>query len=337
MASSTLRFSQSIPWLTVSLGLAAAVTWVLGACYTIWLNPEMAFYREGHRVKQQWIAKLEREQGRKIAVVGGSSCATSIDARHMLNESQLPVVNLGLAAQMGAKVLTRYGLQALHPGDTLILNLEPWLLTTPLHLEPHGIQFCFAVGEPEVLRESAWVNWPSMWADLRPGSHHLCTLAGKLLLGRELYRYHSTDWRPGGWQEVDFRRSLAPVTPSPLKLSPDGQIFLAHIRDCCRKRGARVALTLPWLYFSSDVEIVARREHLRFLAQVSDFMPVLKEPSAGVHTAGSHFSDYVLHLTAEGARLRSAELAQRIAAWDCWTPEELRKAAEDLERASNIH
>ena len=153
MDSSTSLSKPRVPAFALWLLATALATWAAGALYTVRLNPELAFCRQGDRVKQAWIKKLEREQPYKIEVVGGSSCATTIIPEQMLAQYGLPVVNLGQGAGMGSKVLIRYGLETLRPGDTLIIAIEPGLLTVPLKFEPHGIQFCFAIGRPELLRE----------------------------------------------------------------------------------------------------------------------------------------------------------------------------------------
>jgi len=109
-----LSISHSKPPVTRNFLLVLAialVAWVAGAFYTLYLNPELAYDRHSLIVKKAWAEKLDREIANKIVVYGGSSCRTSIIGERMLREHDLAVLNLGLAAGMGAKLLTRYAFQ----------------------------------------------------------------------------------------------------------------------------------------------------------------------------------------------------------------------------------
>src|SRR5688572_19597514 len=141
MDSSTSHSNSRVPWIAVQLICMALAAWFLGALYTLRVNPEIAFYRHGHAIKMKWAQKLESNYTNKIVVFGGSSCTTSIDGARMVELHRLPVVNLGLHGGMGARILTLYGLAHVRSGDTLIVALEPDLLTQPIVSEPLGAQF----------------------------------------------------------------------------------------------------------------------------------------------------------------------------------------------------
>jgi hypothetical protein len=324
MALSISHFKSLVPWQAARLLVAALAVWAAGAFYTLRLNPELAFYREGHRLKQEWVQKMNREHASKVIFFGGSSCACSINARQMVEQDGLPAVNLGLAAGMGAKVLTLYSLQAARPGDLVVIALEPDLLAAPLELEPFGIQFAMAAGDRALVQATVGIDWPSALADLRPGSYHLCTLLGKLILREPLYRYTPSQWHESGWQEITTPRpfSSTPVLDS-LKLSDDGKAWLRFISDYCAAHHLRVALVLPWCYTSPSGAPALRSQYLGFLREIAEFIPLLKDPYLGVHTDRSIFSDSALHLTPAGATFRTSELAREIKAGKMWTREEL--------------
>jgi hypothetical protein len=63
------------------------------------------------------------------------------------------------------------------------------------------------------------------------------------------------------------------------------------------------------------------------LLEVSEFIPVLRDSRLGAYTVREHFSDTSLHLTEEGATLRSDEFAEQVKDWKVWTHEELRQLA----------
>lgn len=324
MASSTLH-SKPSPWpvWTLQLLAVAFATWALGAAYTLRVNPEIAFFRRADELKQQWSADLSREHTNKTVVFGGSSCLTSIMPERLLERHGLAVANEGLGAAMGARVLTRYAFDSLQTGDTLIVALEPDLLSGAVELEPLGVQFAFATGQPALLRGTSGVNWPSALVDLRPGGYHVFTLIGKILLRQPLYRYAPTEIEAGGWHHVAARRDLGtPGVPS-VKLSAAGREWLRMIRDECARRQVRVAVTMPWHFCVPENLRATRRANLRFLREVAEVLPVLREPSLGAHAVREHFADTNMHPTADAAALRTDEFAAALKAWSVWTVAEM--------------
>ena len=90
MPSSTLHFSAAVPWKAMRLLVVAVAAWVMGALYTVRMNPEIAFFRRCDQVKRLWAQKLDREYTNKIVFCGGSSCNTSLDGERMLNQDACP-------------------------------------------------------------------------------------------------------------------------------------------------------------------------------------------------------------------------------------------------------
>ena len=319
---------------TLQLLAVALATWAVGAFYTLRMNPEIALFHYAHQLKRQWSANLSREHTNKTVIFGGSSCLTSIQPRRLLEQHGLAVANEGLGAGMGARILTRYALGTLQAGDTLIVALEPDLLAGAVGLEPLGVQFAMATRQPGLLREPAGINWPSALIDLRPGSYHVFTLIGKILMRQPLYRYSAAEFDPGGWQNVAARRDLGTSGIPAARLSPAGREWLLMIREECSRRGVRVACAMPW-HFSSPGNLTAtRRANLRFLREMAEILPVLREPSLGAHSVREHFADTNLHPTAEGAALRTDELAAALKAWQLWSLPEMDAllASMDLEQ-----
>jgi hypothetical protein len=224
---------------------------------------------------------------------------------------------------MGAKVLTHYAQLALRSGDTLIVGLEPDLLAGPLEIQTLGAQFSLAIGKPELLRDPDWINWPSALLDLRPGGYHTFTLIGKLVLRKPLYVYNASELHRCGWHEVSRRVAIQSAKEAPTHLSKEGRSWLVGLREWCDQRNVRVAYALPWEYSAPEDLKRVQRCSLQFMRAVADTMPVLKDPSLGSDTNAEHFADTPFHPTAQGASLRSDELAREIKSWSTWTRDEL--------------
>ncbi|MBU6399967.1 MAG: hypothetical protein KGS61_06595 [Verrucomicrobia bacterium] len=301
----------------------ALLTWLASALYTVRWNPEIAFFRRADRLKQTWAEQLDRRFPHKVVVFGGSSCTVSIDGAGLLEHEQLPVLNLGLGAGMGAKVLTEYALQHTRPGDTVVMAMEPPLIAATLGVPALGVQFCYATGDTAVLRNLEGWSWPGTAMDLRPGGYHTFTLLGKLLLHQPLYRYRQSELQPGGWHRLELQRAFVPDEPTPLALVDEDRAWLAGLRDWCHRHEVRIAYSLPWAYAPAARAEAYRRRNAAFLLQVSRYLPVLKDPRLGVYTVRTGFADTEWHLIPAAAELRSKELAQQVRAWQCWSPAEL--------------
>ena len=314
--------ANSVPWWAVKLLGVAVSTWAVAALYTLQGNPEIAFYRRADVLKREWSRAIGPGQTSRIVVLGGSSCLTAIVPRRMLEQYQLPTLNLGLVAGMGAQILTRYGLDFVKPGDTLIVALEPGLLVRPPELEPLGVQFAVATGQTRLLSDGRRVDWVGALVSLRPGGYHVFTLLGKIILRQPLYRYAPSELKEGGWLEVAARRDLGNPGVGKLKLSPEGKELLATIHRECQRRGVRVAYSLPWQFCVPEDLTATQRENLLFIREVAAVIPVLREPSLGAHAVREHFADTLLHPIGTAAALRTDELAQAITSWSLWSPDQ---------------
>lgn len=328
MASSTSPSSRPAARPAWTLRLLAVALATLLACvaYSLRVNPEVLFFRVGDTAKQSWHRQLRAQHTNVVVIFGGSSCATSIDARSLRDRHGLAVLNAGLGAGMGARVLSRYALEWVRPGDTLLVALEPALLTGSVEFEPLGVQFALASGHRHLLSGDPAPSWPSLLLDLRPGGNHALAMFGKLVTGQPLYRYARSEWSEDGQHAVAARRPIVASPPIPHPLSPAGRQLLAGLRDTARARGLRIAYVLPWEYCPPERQAEYRRRNLAFLREVSEILPVLREPRLGVHPVLADFADTSVHPIPEAARQRSDELAASLRSWSLWTPPSLDAA-----------
>jgi hypothetical protein len=331
MPSFTLHSSQHVPWRALRLIGVAAVTWTLGAAYTLRLNPEIVFFRQAAALKLAWSRQIAQTNAIKTIVFGGSSCTFAINNGRLLSEHHLPAANLALGAGMGPRVLIRFALPEVRRGDTLIMAMEPGLLTTPFDDPALGVQFSLALGRPELVAPGDALVPPACRATvsellmLRPGSYHLFTLMAKVAGRQPLYRYQATEFEPSGWQQTAVRRRLQPAEGADLHLSADARRWLERLRDWCQEKGVRVAYSLPWAYTSPEDLVSFQKSNRQFLLEVAEFLPVLKDRRLGAHIVNEHFADTMWHLTEEGARLRTDELAKQIEDWEIWAVRELKE------------
>jgi hypothetical protein len=335
MDSSTSPSNSRFPARAAALLLAAAAVWGLSIVYTLHWNPEVRNWLDGATIKSRWAEKMTREHGSKILVYGGSSCAFSIDGERMLDRFGLPTVNFGRGADMGPTVLTESVLDYVRPGDTLIVAIEPGLLTQSFDVPALGVQFSYAMHHPEWVRHPRFgepgVNWFQALDALRPGGFHTFTLLGKIASGRPLFRYQPGDYHPSGWEQTEVRTKITGPSNYGTHLSGNARALLGGLRAWCAQRHVRVAYSLPWCYTPPDKVKSFQERNIAILLQVNEFIPVLKDAHLGADTNLEDFADTQFHLTRPAAALRTDELAGQIKNWDLWTVEELRQRETQLQ------
>lgn len=329
MASFISHFKNRTPRLAAGLVLLALGAWAGSAVYSTRYNPQTRFFVEQARLQDRWTRKMEREHGRKVIVTGGSSTMFSIIGEQMLGQHGLPTVNMGLSAGMGAQVIVCRVLPELRAGDTLVVAIEPDLLTGSLEPTMMAVQFSYAMGHPEWVTSPALDGVPlakgSAMLALRPDAHHVFTFAGKILSRRLLYRYQISETAPSGWSHTTVRFLLNSSNRQTDDLSADGRQFLHSLRRWCDEHQIRVVYSLPWKYSSKPAEEAFRRNNVQTLLQINEIIPVLKDPVLGTDTDPAHFADTGWHLNKEGSRLRTESLGRELTEWRVWQAGELRR------------
>ncbi|MCP5520623.1 MAG: hypothetical protein H7A46_03650 [Verrucomicrobiales bacterium] len=334
MRSSTLHFEPA-PRGTAGLLLTSVVIALLAcAGYTRWWNPEVRLYVHAVEVKEAWAEHLAQTFTNRTLVFGGSSTSFSIDPARMLDRDGLPVANYGLHAGMMTRFLTGFAAGSARPGDLLLMAMEPELLVVPSNGSDLAAQMGFALDQPEWIHASNVTGEPVHWVEnlisLRPGAYHCFTLLGKILLGKPLYRYSPTDFSESGWQRTRERREIASADHWSAHLTPDSRALLTALRQWGAARDVRVAYLLPWQYVPEAKAAGFQADNLRFLVEISDYLPVLADPRLGAYSVREQFADTPLHLTPEGAAIRSDELAALLKAGHFWTHDDLVRMQESF-------
>jgi hypothetical protein len=308
------------------------------AVYSLHFSAENVFFAGIARLQDDRARALERVHAHKVVVIGGSSTLFSIDGEQLLSQFRLPVVNMGLAAGLGAQVIVERVLEHVRAGDTLILALEPNLLADYVEPTDQGIQLSLVLHHPE------WVSAPvlggtsvstlSVLLALRPGGYRAFTILGKLLTGRPIFRYLLTDASPGGLMHTKVRQPL-PVFPEHApRPSQEGRRLLAALRDWSLLHGVRIAYSLPWSYMPEPLRMKAQLENAQVLLDITEYMPVLHDPLLGADSEAGHFADTIWHLDEIGSALRTAELGREIRDWQTWQPQQLREVIGELSAKS---
>jgi hypothetical protein len=313
------------------LGLVAFLAWATAAFYSLRLNPEVLFYRGLSEIQQAWADRLRTATATQFILVGGSSALFSVMPERAWEKDRVPLVNFGLAAGTGPQVMVLRGLGQARARDTLLVGIEPGLLTEDGAPAGLGIQYAFAMGHPKWICDP-WLDIPAMsWGSailaLRPGAYHMVTLGGKLLMHRPLYRYGIQDVSQGGWIRTakrDFDDNPPGHGPS---LSAWSTRFLQSLARLAGEKGVRLMYVLPWAYCPLGQAEKFRQENAAFLLQISNFMPVLRDDRLGAIHDKDLFADSSWHLNLEGSRLRTDVLAAQLLEVRMWEKADLEQFA----------
>jgi len=81
-------------------------------------------YMEGIVIKH---AKVEKPRGPKLLLIGGSNLAFGVDSEFLGSELEVPVVNMGLHAGLGASFILKEMEDVVIEGDVIVLSFEYFL------------------------------------------------------------------------------------------------------------------------------------------------------------------------------------------------------------------
>jgi len=313
------------------VGAAAAGAWIGAACYSLYLNPELIFYRELSLVQRSWASELEKKTPTKIVVIGGSSTIFSLMPERAWEKYGVALVNFGLAAGMGPQVMLLRGMEQVQAGDTLLLSFEPGLLTEDGVVPSLGIQYAFSEKRPSWIGAPRLgfppMSWGSALLALRPGAYHLVTLAGRMASGRPAYRYSIQNAGRDGWVYAPARKFEENYPGFGPQLGPRwGPVFQA-LQSWARDGGIRLVYALPWAFCSSGQLQEFQRKNAQFLLLLEPYLPILHDPRLGALPDPPFFADSPQHLNREGSRMKTDDLCRRLMEGRMWTQAELKAFA----------
>ncbi len=295
-----------------ALLVALVCSYLLAVVYSLWINPEVRFWKAAYQRKLAWANQLSSSGMPKLVFIGGSSCTFQIDAGLLTAEGQ-PSVNMGMHAGMGSIAIAACGLSAAEPRDTIIWALEPGLLIKSPEITPLGYQVILSTGiifRSGLVRTAIGVlDWSKIPGALRPGIGNISAMLGKALARRPLYRYRILDIYPGGALSTEVRMKVEPFQPQPLHPNQESLMWLKVILDNSRDLGMNSHYLIPLLLFTEKEKTRAIKFNQDYLHKIELTLPVIHDSHSGVDTDDCMFADTSLHLTRDGMIFRTKELA----------------------------
>ena len=311
-----MHSNSKIPGLALALLFMGLISYMASAVYCTHGHAEVVFIRDALRIKQSWARQIGGEVRSRVVVCGGSSAAFGIVPSRIQGRIGRPVINMGLHAGLGPRLLASLAQRETKPGDTFVVAFEPPLLNRDWNHPALGIQLAMASGLDELVDRSGeggafGINL-SLYSALRPGAWHTLVLAGRLVARKPLGRYSSKDLSPDGWQQTTIRWNNPSLTGESWKLSKDSVEGLRSLVEWGKSHNIVVVYALPWAYGTKTDARLLRGNNLRLLREIAGIMPVITGSSLGAVSDPARFLDSEWHLDATGAESRSDELADAL-------------------------
>lgn len=284
------------------------VSYLLGAIYSLGINPEIRFWKEAYRQKIEWAKRLSLSEKPKMVFIGGSSTAFQIDAG-LLTSSGLPTVNMGMHAGMGTKANAAFGLQAVRPGDTVIWAFEKGRMAAPPEITDLGYQALLSTGllfQPGIESLAlGHIDWIQAIESLRPGLAHTASMIAKLIHGGYLYRYQTKLIREGGSITTDERRPVSKAEIKQMYPSDMTMEWIGMMSAALNSQDSSSAYLIPQEFYQPVDKEAGQMQNRVFLDELSQTLKIVNDSFLGVQTDAACFADTTSHLTEEARKERT--------------------------------
>ncbi len=256
----------------------------------------------------------------KIVIVGGSSVAFGIDSALIEKYTGMPVVNYGLYAALGTKIMLDLSRDAIGKGDIVLIAPELDAQTLSLYFNAETALQAMD-GSFGMMKHVSADNIPSM-------------LGGMWRLASEKYKYIKSGTKPapeGVYSRDSFNEfgdiiytreeNIMPlyydpnvmIEPSEKIVSPD---FMDHLNEYikqAKRKGAEVYFGFCPMNRLGLTEEVTEESLLRFSEYLSEELacPVIGDIRDFVYEGG-YFYDTNFHLNDSGVRLHSVNVTRML-------------------------
>ena len=269
------------------------------------------------------VDRLYETEGEKIVFIGGSSLAFGLDAKLLSETLGKPVINFGLYATLGTKVMMDYAKGAIGEGDIIVIAPEMNAQTWSLYFNA----------------EAMWQALDGNFDDFRHLSKddYSAMLGGFWKFASSKAKYFTQDiniegmgiYRASAFDEYgfitnhrdkDYNTMVGGSNPDMvIDFNTDiiSEEFIDYVNEFtayAESKGAKVYLgSCPMNEdaLSLDVTLKTIEDYVSYLNEVFD-CEVLGDPGNAIYTPG-YFFDSNFHLNSAGATLHTAQFAYALA------------------------
>jgi len=271
------------------------------------------------KIKTDRIASIEEP---KIVIIGGSSVPFGVDSKQMEEMLGMPVVNFGLYATLGTKLMLDLSREYINEGDIIVLAPETDAQTYSLFFNSEAA-WQAADGDLSLLPKIAKDNLGAMlggaWRYAAQKVKYYSS--GSVLDPDGVYNVKSFDEYGDIVYPREYNKmALMYDTSLESQLLPDiiSGDFIDYVNEYvayAEKKGARVLFSFAPMNFdavSSDLTLEQVKEFAAFIDDNFD-AELISDPNIYMYESG-YFYDSNFHLNDAGAVFHTSNLAHDIAA-----------------------
>ena len=269
------------------------------------------------------VDRLYETEGEKIVFVGGSSLAFGLDAKLLSETLGKPVVNFGLYATLGTKVMLDYTKKAVGEGDIIVIAPEMNEQTWSLYFNAEAMWQALD-GNFHDFRHIDSENYPAMLGSFWKFAASKAKYSRQALNVSGLGIYKASSFDDHGFiannRDKDYNTMTGgydagkPITFSADMIAPDFIDYVNEFTAYAEKKGAKVYLAscpineaaVPLDLSMDDIDA-----YVTALEEAFD-CEVLGSPANMIYPSG-YFFDSNFHMNGAGAVLHTAQLALDLA------------------------
>lgn len=271
------------------------------------------------KIKMDRIESIEEP---KIVIVGGSSVPFGVDSKQMEEMLGMPVVNFGLYATLGTKLMLDLSREYINEGDIIVLAPETDAQTYSLFFNSEAA-WQAADSDlsllPKIAKENLGAMLGGAWKYAAQKLKYYSS--GTALDPEGVYNVKSFDEYGDIVYEREYNKMpLMYDTSLEIDLSADiiSKEFIDYVNEYveyAEKKGARVLFSFAPMNFdavSTDLTLESVNEFASFISE-SFKAELISDPNTYMYESG-YFYDSNFHLNDAGAVWHTSNLAHDIAA-----------------------
>ena len=267
------------------------------------------------------VERLYAAEGEKIIFVGGSSLAFGLDAKLLSETLQRPVINFGLYATLGTKVMLDYSKKAIEAGDIVVLAPEMNAQTWSLYFNAEAM-WQAVDGHFGLLRYLDSEDVPAMLGGVwKFAASKLKYMSADM---NDLGIYSASSFDDYGFirynRDKDYNTMTGGVDagmPIDFDTAMISEDFIEYVNDYiayAQKKGATVYLSacpMNEAALAADLTMEDLENYVAFLNDNFD-CEILGDPNNMIYRTG-YFYDSNFHLNSAGATVHTRQLALDLA------------------------
>lgn len=306
----------------VAVFLAAIIPFIMLASLTLFLPK--CFDETFDAELAEKFALLNNEDRPKIIVLGGSSVAFGLDSKTLSEKTGYPVINFGLYAALGTKIMLDLSKSNINEGDIVVLTPE---------IENDTLSLFFNADE----------TWRALDTDLSMiryiGRDNYSDLAGKFIsYAGDKWKYFALGNKPevlkaaytleafNEYGDIVYPRPKNTMgkrgydKTNPIRLLPEiiDEEFIKYLKDYvefCEKRGATVVFSYPPMNKDALIEGTTDESVAQFETFMKENIPCEIISSINDYLLDATlFYDTNFHLNDRGVPVRTEKLYEDLAA-----------------------